>query len=116
MATPSLHPRLTADDASFLYLERKEMPLHIGSVVVFEGPIAFDQFVKMVDSKLHLLTRYRQRVMPAPFNVGHPSWEDDPQFDIRNHIFETRIDAPGDDAALRELSGRLFSGMMDRGK
>ncbi len=116
MATPSLHPRLTADDAAFLYLERKEMPLHIGSVTVYESAIDFAEFVKMVDSKLHMIPRYRQRVMPAPFNVGHPSWEDDPQFDIRNHVFETRIDAPGDDAALRELSGRLFSGMMDRNK
>ncbi len=116
MATPSLHPRLTADDASFLYLERKEMPLHIGSVAVFEGPIDFASFVKMIDSKLHLIPRYRQRVLPAPFNVGHPSWEDDPQFDIRNHVIEVHIDAPGDDAALRELSGRLFSGMMDRNK
>lgn len=116
MATPSLHPRLTADDASFLYLERKEMPLHIGSVAVYEGEIPFDSFVRMVDAKLHLLPRYRQRVVPAPFNVGHPSWEDDPQFDIRNHIFEVRIDAPGDDAALRELSGKLFSGLMDRNR
>jgi diacylglycerol O-acyltransferase / wax synthase len=116
MATPSLHPRLTADDASFLYLERKEMPLHIGSVSIFEGPLPLEKFIRLIDSKLHLIPRYRQRVIPAPFNVGHPSWEDDPQFDIRNHIFELDIDAPGDDAALRELSGRLFSGVMDRNK
>ncbi|HYL78543.1 MAG TPA: wax ester/triacylglycerol synthase family O-acyltransferase [Bryobacteraceae bacterium] len=116
MATPNLAPRMTADDAAFLYLERKEMPLHIGSVSVFEAPLPFERFVAQIDSKLHLIPRYRQRVVPAPFNIGHPSWEDDPHFDIRNHIFQLTLDAPGDEAALQALSGRLFSQMMDRNK
>ena len=107
---------MTADDAAFLYLERKEMPLHIGSVSVFEAPLPFERFVEQIDSKLHLIPRYRQRVVPAPFNIGHPSWEDDPNFDIRNHIFELTLDKPGDEAALQALSGRLFSNMMDRNK
>jgi diacylglycerol O-acyltransferase len=116
MATPTLSTRLTADDAAFLYLERKEMPLHIGSVSIFEGPLPFEGFVQQIDSKLHLIPRYRQRVVPAPFNIGHPSWEDDPHFDIRNHIFQLKLDPPGDDAALQALCGRLFSQMMDRDK
>ncbi|HEV2689810.1 MAG TPA: wax ester/triacylglycerol synthase family O-acyltransferase [Bryobacteraceae bacterium] len=116
MATPTLASRMTADDAAFLYLERKEMPLHIGSVSVFEAPLPFDRFVTQIDSKLHLIPRYRQRVVPAPFNIGHPSWEDDPNFDIRNHIFQLTLDAAGDEAALQSLSGRLFSQMMDRNK
>jgi diacylglycerol O-acyltransferase len=107
---------MTADDAAFLYHERKEMPLHIGSVSIFEAPLPFERFVQQIDSKLHLIPRYRQRVVPAPFNIGHPSWEDDPNFDIRNHIFQLTLDAPGDDAALQALSGRLFSQMMDRNK
>lgn len=116
MATPTLQPRMTADDAAFLYLERKEMALHIGSVSVFEAPLPFERFVDQIDSKLHMIPRYRQRVVPAPFNIGHPSWEEDPNFDIRNHIFQATLDKPGDDAALQALSGRLFSRMMDRNK
>src|SRR5271166_2017094 len=107
---------MTAEDAAFLYLERKEMGLHIGSVAVLEGPIPFEAFVAALDSKLHLIPRYRQRVVPAPFNIGHPSWEDDPNFDIKNHVFRLQIDAPGDDAALRAISGKLFSQLLDRKK
>ena len=116
MAAPQLNPRMTADDAAFLYLERREMALHIGSVSVFEGPLPFERFVQQIDSKLHLIPRYRQRVVPAPFNIGHPSWEDDSLFDIRNHIVSMKLDPPGDDAALQALAGRLFSRMMDRNK
>ena len=116
MTTPTLAPRMTADDAAFLYLERKEMGLHIGSVSIFEGPLPFERFIAQIDSKLHLIPRYRQRVVLAPFNIGHPSWEDDPAFDIRNHIVQLTLDPPGDDEALRALAGRLFSEMMDRSK
>ena len=116
MATPALAPRMTAEDAAFLYLERKEMGLHIGSVAVLDGPVPFESFVAGVDSKLHLIPRYRQRVIPAPFNIGHPSWEDDPNFDIKHHIFRLQIEAPGDDAALRAISGKLFSQLLDRKK
>src|SRR5450631_3061678 len=116
MATPTLAPRMTAEDAAFLYLERKEMGLHIGSVAVLDGDVPFDAFVAGIDRKLHLIPRYRQRVVPAPFNIGHPSWEDDPNFEIKNHIVRLKIDSPGDDAALRAISGRLFSKLLDRNK
>jgi len=116
VATPTLALRLTAEDAAFLYLERKEMGLHIGSVAVLDGPVPFETFVAGLDAKLHLIPRYRQRVVLAPFNIGHPSWEDDPNFDIKNHIIRLQIDAPGDDAALRAISGKLFSQLLDRKK
>lgn len=103
-------------DASFLYFEKKECPMHIGSVSVFEGEVPFDDFVKMVDAKIHLLPRYQQIVVPDPFNLGHPTWEFDHNFDIRNHIFKLQIEAPGDDSRLSELAGKIFSPLMDRSK
>ena len=86
--------RLSGIDAAFLYLERKEIPLHIAGVCVFDGPIPFRQFVRHISSRLHLIPRYRQKIAPAPFNIGYPTWADDPAFDIRNHIFRVRLDAP----------------------
>ena len=51
--------RLSAADAAFLYLERKEIPLAIASVSIFDGPVPFDEFVASIASKLHLVPRYR---------------------------------------------------------
>ncbi|HYP29667.1 MAG TPA: wax ester/triacylglycerol synthase family O-acyltransferase [Blastocatellia bacterium] len=116
MVQPNLNRQLTSMDATFLYFEKKEAPMHIGSVSVFEGEIPFDKFVENVRSKLHLLPRYQQKVVPDPFNIGHPTWEFDANFDIDNHIRRVRIDAPGTDAELIKLAGRIFSPMMDRGK
>jgi diacylglycerol O-acyltransferase len=116
MAQPSLSTRLSSLDAAFLNFEKKEAPMHIGAVSVFEGEVPFNQFVKTMSAKLHLLPRYRQRVMPDPFGLGHPTWEFAPDFDIKNHVFRLKLDAPGSDAQLIELTGRLFTPVMDRNK
>ena len=108
--------RLSAVDAAFLYLERKEIPLSVACVLVFDGPVPFDEFVASIESRLHLLPRYRQVVVAPPFNLGHPTWEDDPHFDIRQHIFRVTLDPPGGDAELEALAGRIFSQLLDRSK
>lgn len=115
MAQP-LNTRLTSMDASFLYFEKKEAPMHIGSVSLFDGEIPFDQFVANVRSKMHLLPRYQQKVTPDPFNLGHPTWEFDPDFDINKHIFRLEVEAPGSEAELIKLAGRIFTPVMDRTK
>jgi diacylglycerol O-acyltransferase len=116
MAPIQLNHRLTSTDASFLYFEKKECSMHIGSVSIFEGEIPFESFVNNVSSKLHLIPRYRQKVIPDPFMLGHPTWEFDDDFDINRHIFRIQIDSPGSEDQLIELAGSIFTPMMDRGK
>jgi diacylglycerol O-acyltransferase / wax synthase len=113
---PELSRRLSGIDAAFLYLERPEIPLHIAGVCIFEAEIPFAEFVRAIDSKLHLLPRYRQVVVDPPWNLGYPSWEDAPAFDIRRHIFRARVDPPGGQAEMEALAGRILSCVMDRGK
>ena len=52
--------------------------------------------------------------MPVPFNLGHPTWEPDPRFELRNHCFHHTLKAPGDDAQLVQLVSRLFARPLDR--
>lgn len=84
--TPSRRYRLSTQDATFIYAETPNNPLHIGSIIMFEGKIDFDDFVQHVESRLHLVPRYRQRLMQVPFNLGHAVLEDDPNFHIENHL------------------------------
>jgi len=116
MAQGSLSNRMSAQDASFLYFEKEEAPLHIGSVGVFEGNVPYDKFVANVAAKMHLIPRYMQRAVAAPFNIGHPSWEWDPEFDISRHIMRLEIESPGTHEQLMDLAGNLFAGKLDRDK
>src|SRR5881409_1282768 len=102
--------RLSAQDASFLYMERPEAPLHIGSIAVFEGAVPYERFVQNIKSKIHLIPRYQQRVVPAPFNISHPTWEWDPGFDLHRHVMRVKLDAH--DMAVQVKAGVPFPGRM----
>ena len=85
-ASTKLARRLTALDSTFLYGESANNPLHIGSLLIFEGNIPFDDLLQHVDRRLHLLPRYRQPLAEVPFNLEHPTLEEDPDFRLENHV------------------------------
>jgi len=105
--------RLSWGDTVFLHLEREGMPLNVASVCVFEGEIGFEDCVQFIESKLPLLPRYLKRVVPAPFGLGLPSWEYDPDFDLRRHVREVSL-KHGTETELKGFAGKLFSTVMDR--
>jgi diacylglycerol O-acyltransferase / wax synthase len=111
-----LNRRLSPQDATFYYLETPEAPMSIGSVAIFEGHIPYRRFLESIQSRMHLIPRYRQRVVEPPFNIGRPTWEFDPDFDIRRHIMRVPLPAPGTDEQLRNLTTRLIRGQLDRSK
>src|SRR5579864_1309203 len=108
-----VNDRLGPLDSLFLYLEKKEMTLHIGSVFILDGPASVEDLRQLIDSKLPLIPRYRQRVVFPPLHAGYPVWEFDPGFDINNHIHSAHLARPTV-AALERFACHLFSEMMDR--
>jgi WS/DGAT/MGAT family acyltransferase len=106
--------RLSSLDALFLAIETAEAPMHIGGLDVLDGDARADALAARLTARLHEVPRYAQRVRPAPLGLGHPVWEDDPEFDVRRHVFETRVARPGDARALAALASRLFARPLDR--
>ena len=109
--------RLTGLDASFLALEKDGAHMHVGSVLVFEGETPdYYEFVAAIESRLHLVPRYRQRLAFPPFGVSRPIWIDDTHFNARYHVRHTALPQPGGEDQLRRLAGRVFSQQLDRDK
>jgi len=113
MHNRSQNDRLSWGDTVFLHLERDGMPLNVASICTFEGEISFADCGRFVESKLPLIPRYLKRVVAAPLGLGLPSWEYDPEFDLRNHMHEATL-KHGTDTELKALAGKLFSQVMDR--
>ncbi len=116
MGQGKLSHRLSPQDGAFLFGDTEEAPMNIGSVAVFQSEIPYERLVENLDQKMHLSPRYRQRVIAAPLNLHFPTWEFDPEFDIRNHIIPVRLEPPGSDDQLCELAGRVFQGRLSRDK
>jgi diacylglycerol O-acyltransferase / wax synthase len=101
---------LTALDSAFLQLEDQHSALHIGSVAVFEGPVPGVAVVRdALAAKLPLVPRYQQRLLTVPGSLGRPVWEDDPDFALVDHVHRAALPAPGGEAELQELVGRIMS-------
>lgn len=118
------YDRLGAMDASFLHLERLETPMHVGALSVFEGGAFFDEAGRfrladarrLVDSRLHLIPRFRKRLMDVPLAQGRPIWVDDERFDISYHVRLTALPAPGSREQLLTLCARIQAQLLDRSR
>jgi len=117
MAKQGHKDRLSAIDASFLHQEKQASHMHVGALVIFEGPApSHDEFSAHIKSRLHLVPRYRQKLAIPRFEMGRPFWVDDPSFNLDYHVRHTALPQPGSDDQLRQLAGRIFSQRLDRSK
>src|SRR5258708_6112374 len=113
--------KLSSMDASFLYLETPEMPMHVGSMAIvrlpddFKGDF-FEDFKAMIASRLHLAPILKARLQKAPLDIDHPSWVEDDQFDIDRHIFRGSLPAPHDRANLERLVGWMHAKVVKRAR
>ena len=109
--------RLTAVDASFIAQEGPNAHMHVGAVMIFDGPPpAYDDLADHVRSRLHLVPRFRQKLAFPPVETGRPLWVDDPSFNLEYHVRDTALPAPGSETQLRALAARVHSQALDRTK
>jgi WS/DGAT/MGAT family acyltransferase len=113
--------KLSSMDASFLYLETPEMPMHVGSMAIFRVPEDhkgnfFEDFKAMIASRLHVAPILKARLEKAPLDIDHPSWVEDDQFDIDRHIFRGTLPAPYDRATLERIVGWMHAKLLNRAR
>ncbi|SHN63486.1 WS/DGAT/MGAT family O-acyltransferase [Bradyrhizobium erythrophlei] len=113
--------KLSAMDASFLYLETPEMPMHVGSMAIFRLPEGykgdfFEDFKAMIASRMHIAPILKARLEKAPLDIDHPSWVEDDQFDIDRHIFRASLPAPRDRATLERIVGWMHAKLLNRAR
>ena len=106
--------RLSAIDASFLYLDCDATPMHTGSVLRFAAPgIEYQDLIAAVSQHIGQSPRYRRRVREVPLHLGRPVWVDDERFDVEFHVRAATLPRPGERAQLDELVARLLSRRLD---
>lgn len=111
--------RLTAGDASFLYMENPKVHMHVIGVLMLDpstrdGGFSYDEFRDHVAGRLHQIPLFRQRLLRTPFGLDHPVWADDPGFDIENHVSHLMMpDGQGSNADLKTWLGDFASIPLD---
>ncbi len=111
--------RLSSADVSFFYLEGRTTPQHVGAVAVLAPPetgFDYDRLVRLLEQRIALVPRYRQRVRNVPGHLANPVWVDDPNFDITYHVRRSALPRPGTQAQLLEFCARIQSRLLDRAR
>ena len=119
--TASAYEWLSAEDRMFLRFERPNTHMHVGAALLFDaGPLRtrgntvdVRRIRAYIESRLHAIPRYRQRLHASPID-GQPVWVDDDRFEIAEHVRHVRLGTPRDSGALHEQIGRIVSQRLDR--
>jgi WS/DGAT/MGAT family acyltransferase len=113
--------RLSGLDASFLYLESPSNHMHVAATMTFdpstvEGGYSFEKSKDVIRERLHLIPQFRQRLAAVPFNLHHPVWVEDPDFDLDYHVRRIAAPAPGSYRELAGIAGDIASRQLDRSR
>ncbi|MET0577574.1 MAG: wax ester/triacylglycerol synthase family O-acyltransferase [Ilumatobacteraceae bacterium] len=111
--------QLTGMDASFLYAETPRAHMAGGGISIYDpstapgGKVTFKGILDHLDSRLHAARVFRQRLVRVPFDLDHPYWIEDPDFDLEFHVRHIALPRPGDWRQLCIQVARLVSRPLD---
>lgn len=111
--------QMTGQDASFLYAETPSSPMHIGGLTIYDPSTVkgekqrFKDILQFIEGRLHLAKTFRQKKVDVPFNMDHPYWIEDKDFDLEFHVRHIRLPEPGDWRQLCIQAARLHSRPLD---
>ncbi len=113
--------QLTGLDATFLYIESEQTPMHVGSLHLYRLPEKFkgDFTTKLrahLASRMHLVPIFSRRLQTLPFDIGHPSWQKVEKVDLEFHVRRIDLPKPGTVAQLESYCAKLHSQLIDRNK
>ncbi len=111
--------RLSGLDASFLYLESAAQPLHVCSILELDtstmpGGYTFDRLRDGLALRIKAMPEFREKIADNRFNLDHPVWVDDKDFDVDRHLHRIGLPSPGGRTELAEIAGHIASLPLDR--
>ncbi len=94
--------------------------MHVGSVMVFQPPregFDHDQLVRIIESRIGAIPRFRQKVLDVPGRIANPVWVDDEAFDMGYHVPRPAcLPRPGSDRQLQDFVARVLPRKLDRNR
>ena len=113
---------LSIVDGAFLHMESAEMPMHVGSLNLFEPPAGYrgEGFYEAVKAhvarRMHLAPVFTRKLALMPFDLANPVWIHDDDIDLDYHVRYMVLPKPGTIEQLEALAARLHSMLLDRSR
>src|SRR5258705_8094455 len=113
--------RLSGLDASFLYIESLNQPLHVCSILELDtstvpGGYTFDRLRDELAVRIAAVPEFRAKLADSQLNLDYPVWVDDDAFDLDRHLLRIGLPPPGGRRELAEVCVHIASVPLDRGR
>ncbi len=113
--------QLSGIDATFLYMETKETPMHVAGLTLLELPKGMKggfhkHFVEFFKTRVHLIPAFSVKLAKTSFQLDHPGWVDAGELDWDYHIQKIKLPKPGNMAQIEALVAELHELRLDRKK
>ncbi|MDT7796628.1 MAG: diacylglycerol O-acyltransferase / wax synthase [Actinomycetota bacterium] len=111
--------RLSGLDASFLYLETSSQVLHVCGLMTLDGSTVpggytFAKLKQRLEERVRVIPAFRRKLHNPLWNLSHPVWVEDEDFDLDHHVHRIGVPAPGDRVELAELCAHIAGQQLDR--
>lgn len=107
---------LAAVDAAWLRMEHAANLMTITGVLTFDGPIDYARFKEIIEDRLLIHDRFRQKVVEPVAGMGRPAWVEDDHFSLKAHLHHVALPEPRDQRTLQEMVSDLMSTPLDRSR
>lgn len=113
--------QLSGIDATFLYMETEETPMHVAGLTLYDLPKGFrgsfhKHFTEFFKGRVHLIPIFGMKLAKTMFEIDHPGWVDAGELDFDYHIQSAKLPKPGSQAQLEEMVADLHAVRLDRKK
>ncbi|MFC6637204.1 wax ester/triacylglycerol synthase family O-acyltransferase [Sulfitobacter sp. JBTF-M27] len=113
--------QLSGIDATFLYMETDQTPMHVAGLTLYDLPKGFKgsfhkHFTEFFKGRVHLIPIFGMKLAKAAFELDHPGWVDAGELDFDYHIQSAKLPKPGNRKQLEDLVAELHSQRLDRTK
>lgn len=111
--------QLSGIDATFLYLETEQTPMHVAGLTLYDLPKGFrgsfhKHFTEFFKGRVHLIPIFGMKLAKTAWEMDHPGWVDAGEIDFDYHIKSAKLPKPGTRAQLEALVGELHAERLDR--
>ena len=114
--------QLSGLDATFLYAEMNNSPMHIAPLLIYDPAttgrdvVRFKDILQTFAERLDRSPVFRRKLAMVPLNLDQPYWVDDDRFDLEFHVRHIALPKPGDWRQLSILAARLHARPLDRAR
>lgn len=113
--------QLSGIDATFLYMETDQTPMHVAGLTLYDLPKGFrgsfhKHFTTFFKGRVHLIPIFGMKLAKAVFQIDHPGWVDAGTLDFEYHIQSAKLPKPGTRKQLEDMVAELHAVRLDRKK